>query len=198
MYTVQYYCNFPKPLRKDSILYILQHPWGRQWEQYCKFKGQCDELSPLKKIPTLCLSSWGEGCTREMTRDVTLVISLMTVGWASTYQPLEFCQRLAAEQPLPGQAVRTVLSGFHHGTNNSYLDTLPQLIWAGRLSASALYLSSSLLSVQCTVCTVYAWACTDVRRARTETSFVMRVKPIEKYEKLRNCGLNQQLQPSPQ
>jgi hypothetical protein len=73
----------------------------------------------------------------------------MTVGWASTYQPLEFCQRLAAEQPLPGQAVRTALSEFPHGTNNSYLDTLTQLSWAGRRSASALYPSASLLSVQC-------------------------------------------------
>jgi hypothetical protein len=148
---------------------------------------------PWKKFLTLCLSAWGEGCTRAMTRDVTRVISLMTVGWVSTYQPLEFCQRLAAEQPLPGQAVRTALSEFHHGTNNSFLDTLIQLIWTGRRSAQALYLSASLLSVQCTVCTVFAWACTDVRRARTETSFVMRVKPIEKYKKLRNCGLNQQL-----
>jgi hypothetical protein len=64
---------------------------------------------------------------RNLSDDDVLSTST-TVQYTSSWN----CRKLAAEQLLPEQAIRTALKTFHYSTNHGFLQCLPKPSWTGR------------------------------------------------------------------
>ncbi len=110
--------------RKDGWVQMLYSSSWR-WQQF-----SAEQLLPKKPVqPTLCHSEkhWSTqsdsmGLLKQW-RGLPCVILVMTVGrihflYTRRSEKLDV-PGVAAEQPLPGQGIRTALQSFHHNTNHT-------------------------------------------------------------------------------